>query len=230
MATLAETVPAGLSGLDEERGYFVFRGGGWELYERLLDWADTRRGVKIIYCDGDVLVMARTRRHDWHGHRINTLVFALARAAGIACEDAGETTYRRPPHKAGAQGDDAFYFGANAEHMAGPKDDDPATDPVPDLVLEVEVHHPVTFALAAWARMGVPEVWHVDARVAKQPGLRVLRRTEGGQGYAPVTRSGVLPFDGAEILGLLRQSVGEVASEWQGRLAERVAAVVAARR
>jgi len=45
-----------------------------------------------------------------------------------------------------------------------------------------------------------------------------------------VSRSVVLPFDGAEILGLLRLSVGEVASEWQGRLAERVAAVVAARR
>ena len=229
MATLTETFPVEFSGLEDERGYFLFRGGGLSLYERLLDLADDHRGVKVVYLDGDVLIMARTRRHDRIGHRVNHLVFELARAAVVPCEDAGETTYRRPPQVAGAQGDDAFYFRGNAEHMAGQKDDDPATDPVPDLVLEVEVHHPVTFALAAWARLGVAEVWHVNART-KELGLRVLRRTEDGQGYTPVSRSGVLPFDDAEILGLLRSSTGEVASEWYARLPERIAAVVAARR
>jgi len=143
MATLVESVPIESFGFEDERGYFLFRGGGLSLYDRLLDWADEHRGVKIVYLNGDVLIMARTRRHDRIGHRVNHLVFELARAAGVPCEDAGETTYRRPPHVAGAQGDDAYYFRGNAEHMAGQKDDDPVTDPVPDLILEVEVHHPV---------------------------------------------------------------------------------------
>lgn len=228
MATLTEAVLSGSFDLEDERAHFLFRGGGLNLYERLLGWTDEHRGVKVVYLNGDVLVMARTRQHDRIGHRVNHLVFELARAAGVPCEDAGETTYRRPPHVAGAQGDDAFYFRGNAEHMAGQKDDDPATDPVPDLVLEVEVHHPVTFALAAWARLGVAEVWHVNART-KKLGLQVLRLADDGRVYAPVTRSGVLPFDDAEILGLLRSSVDEVASVWYDRLPERIAAVMAAR-
>jgi Uma2 family endonuclease len=218
----------GLPTVESPRGedYFLFEGGGWELYDRLDDWAGERSGVKIVYLDGDVEVMGKSRPHDWFARRLNHLVWALARATGVACDDAGETTIRRKPVDAGSQADEAFYFGANAVRMAGPKEDDPEVDPPPDLVIEIQVSNPVKRALSAWARIGVPEVWHLATRRGELE-LRVLRRTEDGLGYAPVSESGLLPVSGAEILEILRPSLTEATQEWQDRLAERVAIVVA---
>jgi Uma2 family endonuclease len=208
--------------------YFLFEGGGWELYDRLDAWAGERSGVKIVYLDGDVEVMGKSRPHDFFARRLYDIVWALALTAEVACDDAGETTIRRRPVDAGSQADESFYFGANAERMAGPKEDDPEVDPPLDLVIEVQVSNPVNRALGAWARIGVPEVWHLDTHRGKLE-LRILRRTEDGRGYAPVPESGFLPVSGAEILELLRPSLSERGQVWKSHLAGRVAAVVALR-
>jgi Uma2 family endonuclease len=210
--------------------YVLFDGAGWEFYDALDAWAGDRAGVRIIYIDGDVeLFMGITRRHDWITARAGDLIWALADATGLRCEDAGQTTYREQARAAGAQADQTCYFGANAERMAGPKDVAPGVDPVPDLAVEVEVGNPVKRALADWARLGVPEVWHVDAE-HEEIGLRILRLAVDGASYSPVTRSGVFPIDDAEVLGLIRSAVAEGAQPWRARLAERVGQIVAGRR
>jgi Uma2 family endonuclease len=211
---------------DEE--YFFFEGGGWELYEQLDAWAGHRPGVKLIYIDGDVVVMAKSRRHNWFALRLHDVIGALARAAGVACEDAGETTYHLREREAGAEGDQSYFLGQNAARMAGPKDFEPGIDPVPDLVVEVEVGNPVAHSLRAWARLGVPEVWHLDAS-RDELRLRVLRLSVDHSSYAAVADSEFLPVSDVEILGLLRLAVAEGSQPWRDRLADQIARIIAAR-
>ena len=124
--------------------FFLFENAGWELYDRLDAWASERRGTKLTYIDGDVVIVAKSRRHYWFALRLYDVIWALASAAGIVSEDAGATTFCLREREAGAEADQSFFFGQNAVRMAGPKDFEPGTDPVPDMVVEVDAGHSIT--------------------------------------------------------------------------------------
>ena len=96
----------------------------------------------------------------------------------------------------------------NASRMAGPKAFEAGVDPVPDLVIEIEVGNPVETALRASARLGVPEVWHLDA-THDELELRVLRLEMDGASYTSVSGSGFLPVSSRDILQLLVPSLDE---------------------
>ena len=211
---------------DEE--YFLFTGGGLDLYQRLGDWAGERHRVKLTYIDGDVVVMAKSRRHNWFSGCFHELIVELARAAGLAYEHAGDTTFYLKQLDAGVEADQSFFFGQNAVRMAGPKEFEPGIDPVPDLVVEVEVGNPVAHALRAWARLGVPEVWHLDAS-RDDLRMQVLRLSGDGTSYGAVASSGFFPVSDGDLLTLVGQAAADGAERWREQLAGRVAAIVAAR-
>jgi hypothetical protein len=54
---MATTVATPEVGSYRDEDYFLFEGAGWDFYERLDAWANERPGVKIVYLDGDVVVM-----------------------------------------------------------------------------------------------------------------------------------------------------------------------------
>ncbi|MBX6313905.1 MAG: Uma2 family endonuclease, partial [Isosphaeraceae bacterium] len=124
-------------------------------------------------------------------------LWAGATEAGIACEDAGETAFRRDLG-GGGMGDRTYYFGGHATQMHGPKDIDLAVDPPPDLAVEVEVTHSPTEALAVYQRLGVPEIWHVIAREDLWT-VRIWRRQAAGS-YELVERSSFLPLSADDLL------------------------------
>jgi hypothetical protein len=69
--------------------------------------------------------------------------------------------------------DTSFYVASVAE--IGNRISKMETDPVPDLVVEVEITNPVTLALQAYANMRVPEVWHFARRPRRAASLQFLR-------------------------------------------------------
>jgi Uma2 family endonuclease len=208
--------------------FFLFENAGWELYDRLDAWAGERRGTKLTYIDGDVVIVAKSRRHNWFALRLYDVIWALASAAGIVSEDAGATTFCLREREAGAEADQSFFFGQNAVRMAGPKDFEPGTDPVPDMVVEVDAGHSINSALRAWARLGVPEIWHLDAS-REELQLHVLRLQADGASYVPVPGSQYLPISDAEILGLVRLAQSEDSQSWHERLPALVAGILDAR-
>ncbi len=63
------TVAAPRSRIESYRdpeSYFLFEDAGWELYDRLDAWAGARAGVRVVYIDGDVVILGISRRHDWY--------------------------------------------------------------------------------------------------------------------------------------------------------------------
>ncbi len=135
----------------------------WHQYEIIADALPETRGLRLIYLDERMWFVTTSREHDWHGERLSQLVVALAKALRIVWEDSGQATYRRQDLGAGVEGDKAFYFRDNAERMLGSKNIDLETQPPPDLAIEVEISHPADAAVSTWGRLGVPEIWRVDA-------------------------------------------------------------------
>lgn len=202
---------------------FDLPGVGWDQYVAVNDILADRPGVRMIYLDGSLTFLTLSRRHDWHSDFLDAIVKAVASVCGIEWEVAGSATFRRDLD-AGLEADRAYYFGPNAEVMAGPVNVNLATQPPPDLAIEVEVSRSAVKALAIYARMGVPEVWRLDVGRGT---LAFLARDEAGV-YQPVARSKNLPaLAPDDVLSQLRlaEEMGS-ASRWYAQLPEWVRATL----
>ncbi len=142
----------------------VIEGVSWDAYVALCDSTMDRHNPRMIYCEGRLVLMGKSRRHEWLSDSLGDLVKTIATQLGVSCEPAGEATYRRHEKDAGLEGDRTFHIGAHADWMRGDRNYDFENDPPPDLAIEVEVSHPADDAIEAWGRMRVPEVWRFHAK------------------------------------------------------------------
>ena len=189
----------------------------WDGYEAILGALSERSHVRLVYLDGGLTLLSPSRQHDWYAKILGHLVAAIAQGLGIECEVAGHATYRLEGEDAGVEGDDAFYLGENAVRMRGPQKVDLATQPPPDLVIEVELTHPADKALAAWGRLGVPEVWRFDAeKVAITFGRR---RDDGSYEFSGESRA-FAGLDAAKVVDQLRRAERVGFSSWLAGLGD----------
>jgi Uma2 family endonuclease len=159
----ATLVSAPAAEIENGEQRFVIGRISWDAYVKISEALDDQPGLRMIYCDGRLVFVGKSRRHEWISDTLGHLVMAIAAQLGIPFEPAGEATYRREEKGAGLEGDRTFHVGVNALKMRGGKNYDFSADPPPDLAIEVEVSHPADEAMIAWGRAGVPEVWRIDA-------------------------------------------------------------------
>ena len=204
MSVTLASRPAAETETVEQR--FVIGGVGWDGYVAFSDALNEHVGVRMIYSDGTLVLMGKSRRHEWLSDCLGYLVIGIATHLGIPCEPAGEATYRRREKEAGLEGDRTFHFGANAERMRGGDNYDFSADPPPDLAIEVEVSHPADDAVEAWGRMGVPEIWRFHAATGT---CSMWKRRDDGS-YEKINHSMLLPTltpdDVTEMIGQARSS------------------------
>lgn len=180
---------------------FVLDPISWSKYEAILNAIGDQPKLRATYLDGRLTLSSPTRRHDWSEKAVGRLVEAIAEGFEIVYEVSGHTTYRLEAKKGGVEGDQAYYFGANARRMSGPVDVDLSTQPPPDLAIEVEATHPADDSVEVWGRIGVPEVWRL--KVDQETLWFGVRQPDGSYQLAP--RSLVFPFlEPADVLGQLR--------------------------
>ena len=107
--------------------------------------------------------MAPSFPHERLKSLLTTLVEALATGLDLDFESAGSTTFKRQDISRGFESDACFYV----QHVAaihGNTTIDLATDPPPDLVLEIDITHPSLDKLPIYAAIGVSEVWRCDGQ------------------------------------------------------------------
>ena len=210
MSVTFATVPA-----EPGEEQVVLRPVSWDAYEKLNDDLDEGRNPRMIYCDGKLTIMTKSREHDWYGERLGQLVVALAEGLQILWEDAGQATFRRKEMKAGLEGHKTFYLGQHAELMVGPRNIDLSVQPPPDLAIEVEVSHPADAAMEAWGRLGVAEVWRFDP-VADE--CSFWHRQDDGT-YAQSAQSAAFPTLKVEdVLEQMRRAAKLGAAKWHTQL------------
>lgn len=176
----------------------------WDTYVAINDALGDRGEPRLIYIDGQLTIMTRSRLHDWLAEHIGLFVPTAAAHLGLDCVPSGETTFRKRAKEAGLEGDRTYHFGADALRMRRAGNFDPNTDPVPDLAIEIEVTHPASEAMKAWGRLGVPEVWRFDAS-ADWSCTFWKRRADGG--YRKLASSFFMPtITPSEVVEKMRQA------------------------
>ncbi|MEK0181513.1 MAG: Uma2 family endonuclease [Oscillatoriales cyanobacterium] len=140
----------------------VFRDISWEGYQQLLKIFGDRRAARLIFDRGTLEITMPLEQHEFSRCLIERLIIILAVELSWKIKTMGSTTLDRSDLERGAEPDNAYYI-QNQPLVAG-RTVDLATDPAPDLVVEVDITHTDINKLALYASMGVPEFWRYNGR------------------------------------------------------------------
>jgi Uma2 family endonuclease len=183
----------------------------WETYERLLADHLDASVPHFTYDRGRLEIMSPSLEHEQYKQAFTMLVEMLADDLGIDIMNLGSTTFKRSELERGFEADVCFYV-QRAAQMRGKSHIDPAIDPAPDLVIEVEVTSPALNKLPIYAEFGVPEVWRYD-------GSRLVILELSGSQYLERARSLAFPKIRPEnVPSLIRRSVSLTSTEWLSQL------------
>ncbi len=165
--------------------WVVWNGLDWEGYQALLRARGDRSTPRITYLDGSALLVSPSEYHEHLTKRMRWIAEDVALLLRIDHVAAGSTTFGRPERRGGVEAD-ASYYVTRAAEVTG-RALNLATDPPPDLVVEVVHTHPVKKSLRAYLRLGVPEVW-----VYRRHRVRILAAR--GDRHEEVGASLAFPF------------------------------------
>lgn len=145
--------------LPEQR--ILLRHISWETYERLLAENTDSSNPRFTYDRGVLEIMSPSAEHEEISHVLTLLVNVVAEELDIDVRGFGSTTFRRADLARGFEPDSCFYI-QSAERISGKTMLDLATDPPPDLVIEIDLASSSLDKFPIYAHVGVPEIWRYD--------------------------------------------------------------------
>ena len=182
----------------------VLEGVSWGTYGRLVVELE-RGGTRLAYDQGRLEIMSPSFLHEVRKRQLGRMIEILAEELDLEIVGGGSTTFRREDARRGLEPDECYWL-AQALQIAQHTQIDLATDPPPDLAIEVDLTSNSLNKQPIYASLGVPEVWRYDGRR-----LAVLQLAAPGV-YAAAEVS--LSFPSVPVSGLaqflaLHQAVSE---------------------
>lgn len=133
----------------------------WQQYEGLLEVLGDRPANRIAYDNGFLEIMNPRSDHEYLSDSMADAVKDIADELDMDYDCYGSATWRRELKKAGVEPDQCFYI-QNESLIRGKLEFDLATDPPPDLAIEVDFSSKSLDRFPIYARLGVPEIWRYD--------------------------------------------------------------------
>jgi len=165
---------------------------GWQDYEELLDAVGEASSLRISYDEGTLQVMSPSSKHEYVTKLIERLVDRISIRQHIKVLFYGSATLKKQSEQKGAEPDACFYV--QTADAVGKKDQiDFNTDPPPDVVLEIDIHHESISKFPIYAAFGVPELWRYDGDT-----LTIYQLRDGG--YVATDASQSLPLLTSSVL------------------------------
>jgi Uma2 family endonuclease len=145
--------------------------------------------------------MVTSYEHENLKHDLATLVEVLAEELELDLVGAGSTTFDREDLAQGFEPDACFYL-QHAARIRGQKRIDLATDPPPELVIEIDITSPSLNKFPIFISLSIPEVWRYHRQTL------TIFRWEGGayrEQAASQVFTGVMSADLARLIDESRQ-------------------------
>lgn len=166
---IAETLH--LQAIDPEER-FMTSGVSWQQYETLLDQLGDRPSYRVAYLEGELEIMAPSRKHELGKDNIGRLLSAYFEETRTRFYGLGSTTFRQEFKQRGAEPDASYCIGTNKEF--------------PDLAIEVVETSGGIDKLEVYKGLGVLEVWFWQRQQFSVYRLR-------GEQYEAIATSELLP-------------------------------------
>ncbi len=151
----------------------VLQNISWETFETLLRETGEDRGSRFAYDCGTLEIMTPLYEHENPKIQFDRLIFALAEELEIEIKSAGSTTLKRRIANRGIEPDNCYYI-QNEPAVRGRQKLDLATDPPPDLAIEIDITSSSVNKFGVYSALNVLELWRYDGR-----DLKFYQLTEG---------------------------------------------------
>lgn len=174
----------------------TFNDVSWDEYEELLEQVGETRGLRISYDNGSLQIMTISAEHEKYAFFINSLIAGIRLRLRMNILAFGSATMRKPKRSAGHEPDACFYV-QTAALIGNRIQLDFETDPPPDIVVEIDVHHDSRSRFRVYAALGVPEIWRYDGQAMT---VYHLSEEGGEQRYVTGDTSAALPMLSASLL------------------------------
>lgn len=157
------TATASLTGRKPSSPGVVFHDVTWNDYEAMLQIVG-ERPIRVTYDQGTMEVFMPSFGHDSDAYLLGRMVDMLTEELEIDVVGGDTTTHKRQDLDKGAEPDKCYWLRDNARRIRGKRQLDLDVDPVPDLIVEVDVTRTSLDRLKIFAALGVPEVWRSEGR------------------------------------------------------------------
>ncbi|OUL27811.1 hypothetical protein BV378_08610 [Nostoc sp. RF31YmG] len=171
----------------------------WQTFKTMLAEMGSERKNRLAYDNGTIEIMTPLMPHENSNRLIEAFVGVLCEELGLEIKRAGSLTLTRDDLERGGEPDSSYYI-QNEFLVRGKENIDLASDPPPDLVLEVEYSRPKIDKLQLYAAMGIPEFWRYNGSV-----LRIYRLEDGQYLEVQVSHT-FMPVTVSEIPRFIQQS------------------------
>lgn len=144
----------------------VLRNISWETFETLLRETGEDRGSRFAYDCGTLEIMTPLFEHENPKIQFDRLIFALVEELEIEIKSAGSTTLKRRIANRGIEPDNCYYI-QNEAAVRSNQTLDLATDPPPDLAIEIDITSSSVNKFGIYAALGVNELWKYNGQDLK---------------------------------------------------------------
>ncbi|MBA3921203.1 MAG: Uma2 family endonuclease [Nostocaceae cyanobacterium] len=148
----------------------------WQTFKTMLVEMGSERNSRLAYINGIVEIISPLMPHENSNRLIEVFVGVLCEEIALEIRRTGSVTLTRDDLEHGEP--DSSYYIRNESLIRDKENIDLATDPPPDLVLQVEYTRSKIDKEALDAAMGIPEFWRFDGSVLKILVLRDRRYVE----------------------------------------------------
>lgn len=173
----------------------VLRDVSYESYVAMADAIWDRPSVRFTFDRGTLEIMTTSNRHEWYKQRLGRVLDVVCEVVGRPYVAGGSQTLRGVELQRGFEPDQCYWIANEARVRVPFFLWDPALQPPPDLVIEIEITRSAVGKLGLFAAYRIPEVWRFDEET-----LRVYLLQDTGE-YREVPDSPTLP--GLPVAGLL---------------------------
>ena len=139
----------------------IQHGVSWNDYEELLQAVGEAPGLHISFDEGTLQIMSPSSKHEHYAILIERLVDRVSIRQRLKVLFYGSTTIKKQSEQKGAEPDACFYV-QTADAVGTKEQIDFNTDPPPDVVVEIDIHHESISKFPIYAALGVPELWRYD--------------------------------------------------------------------
>jgi Uma2 family endonuclease len=162
-----------LSDAGQQTQHVVMRGITWETYQRLLKDLGDHRSSRLIYDQGNLEIIMPSSSHETLNRLLASMITTLVDELDLRIKNYGSTTLDREDLEKGAEPDSCFYI-QNVDRVIG-KTLNLATDPPPDLAIEVDITSSSRRRFGIYLQLQIPEVW----RYTQRQGVTIYQFVDG---------------------------------------------------
>lgn len=193
-------------------------GVSWTDYEKIAEEFGESNPFHITFNKGILIIMPVTEIHELLISLIERFMTIVSLVERINIVPTGKATMQSKQRDIAAE-PDASYFVANAAAHRIKNYVPKEIELAPDIVVEVDIHHPSGDKFEIYAEFGVPEFWQYDGER-----LKIFKLQETGE-YAEIENSEQIPIlTGAILTEFLKRGLDKdqftVLSEFQNQLQE----------